>query len=72
MTEKPIAQKKDAVIRVLKSSSSPKLSLPSPVIHQPNYKANHKKRHEAINNHISRINNQREEDDTFNIKTSTS
>ncbi len=65
-------QKKDEATPVVRSSSSPKPSLPSPVIQQPNYKPNQKQRHEAINEHISRIDNQREEDDTFNIKTSTS
>ena len=41
--------------------------LTSPAIQQPNYKPNHKQRHKAINKHISRIDNQGEEDDTFNI-----
>ena len=40
---------------------------PSPAIQQPNHKANHKQRHEAINKQISRIDNQEKEDDTFNI-----
>ena len=39
----------------------------SPAIQEPNYKPNHKQRHEAINKHISRIDNQGEEDDTFNV-----
>ena len=65
-------QKKDEGTRLVRSSSSPKPSLPSPVIQQPNYKPNHKQRHEAINEDISRIDNQGEADDAFNIETSTS
>jgi hypothetical protein len=59
-------QKKDEGTRVAGSSSSPKPSLSSSIIQQPNYKPNYKQRHEAINEHISRIDNQREDDDTFN------
>ena len=52
--------------------SLPKSPFTSPAIQQPNYKPNHKQRHEAINEYVDCIDNQGEEDDTFNVQTSTS
>ena len=54
---------KAQVALAARGKSSPKPIFTSPVIQQPSDKPNHKQRHEAINEHISRIDNQGEDDD---------